>query len=106
MFSFENEKRALSTYYVLFRSQLSNFHHSLPDLRTMQGTLESELKDLLAQPKSSPRMIETTVRKLHIVKSVIGTLELMHVHMKAAMLKLGVLMYTRMEDQRAKLAGA
>ncbi len=101
MFSFENEKRALATYYAFFRVQLENQGHSLSDLRKLHDALLAETKE---PARTAEKATESKSRRIHILRATMSMLEMEYVHMRDALLRLGVMMSMRMEAQRVRIA--
>ena len=103
MFSIDNEQRALSTYYSFFKVQTEKFPHTLPSLRSMMGQLVEEQKNQQSLSKPNEKSLESLGRRINVLKATIGLMELQRKHMKTALLKLGAIMYVRLESDRQSI---
>ena len=99
MFSPENEKRALASYYNFFRIQLEKYPHTMSGLQKMQVNLVED-RDLTlsqAKDKENSKAVESLQHRINSVQSSIELLDMHYDHMKNSLLKLGAISYIKLE---------
>jgi len=101
-FSPENEKRALSSYYIFLNYNMGKYPMKMAELRKMLDDLTKEkeetLESLKDKEKESSKSVESLNRRIAVVQYSIGMVELHYLHMRQALLKLGAIEYVKLEN--------